>query len=246
MNTGEGPGSGDLVGLRPYGEAVKIGAETACKFLEAICLPAAEQFGYLLGDNVERWRSRNVLSLLAKTQEKLLEGPGPEARRVHPRMAAEIIEKASWNDDDEVQAMWAGLLASSCTDDGNDQSNQMFVDILRRLSPSQVRLLNYLCCNTAKAFSPSGAVLATGRWKIAFSIIKDVTGLAEAWEIDRDIDHMFSLGLLTGTLPPSRAWDEVELHPSALALNLYVRAQGTRASPKVFFGVTEPVVKPKG
>jgi hypothetical protein len=49
--------------------------------------------------------------------------------QAHPRVLHEIIENASWVDDEEVQAMWAGLLASSCTEDGKDDKNLIYIYI---------------------------------------------------------------------------------------------------------------------
>ena len=46
-----------------------------------------------------------------------------ESESPHPRMAIEFIQKAAWVDDETLSGAWAGLLASSATEDGGDESN---------------------------------------------------------------------------------------------------------------------------
>jgi hypothetical protein len=53
-------------GLKPFGEATKILAQGtvdgASAFLSRICLPAAEEFGIVLKDQVRHWRNQNVIT----------------------------------------------------------------------------------------------------------------------------------------------------------------------------------------
>ncbi len=54
----------DLLGLAPYGEAVntatKVVVDGAAAFLSRVCLPASEEFGLLLQDQVRHWRAQNI------------------------------------------------------------------------------------------------------------------------------------------------------------------------------------------
>ena len=60
----------DVLGLAPYGEAVKVIAQGvvdgAGAFLSRICLPAAEEFGLAWRDRIAGWRQRNAILITAK------------------------------------------------------------------------------------------------------------------------------------------------------------------------------------
>ena len=58
--------------------------------------------------------------MLEKAQGKLEYKEGSLEVKSHPRVAISIIEKSSFIDDEIVQEMWAGLFASSCDKDGQD------------------------------------------------------------------------------------------------------------------------------
>jgi len=65
----------------------------------------------------------------------------------HPRLVGLILEQGSWVALDEMQEMWAGLLASSCTESGDDESDLMFADQFRlihsRFATSRFPLQTY-------------------------------------------------------------------------------------------------------
>src|SRR5438552_9230450 len=147
----------DVLGIKPVGEAittaVKGTVDGAAAFLSRICLPAAEEFGLLLRDRVSHWRTQNLIKIAEKTERKL--GPTPDAAHMHahPRLVHLTLENGSWADTDELQEMWAGLLASACTIDGKDESNLIFVNLLSQLTSIQVKVLNYGCENSEKRVS---------------------------------------------------------------------------------------------
>jgi len=84
-------------------------------FLGRICLPAAEEFGQLLRDRIKYWRAVNASKIAAMAEARLRALNAGKSVQAHPRLVGAIIEQGSWTDDEEVQQMWAGLLASSCT-----------------------------------------------------------------------------------------------------------------------------------
>lgn len=49
-----------------------------------------------------------------------------EDKKALPRLVVLTLEQVYWVDADEVREMWAGLLASSCTIDGKDESNLIY------------------------------------------------------------------------------------------------------------------------
>jgi len=101
-----------------------------------------------------------MICQIEMTERLLKTSPGYERRTALPRLVRLTLEEGSWIDTEEVRGMWAGLLASLCTEDGKDESNLIFVNLLAQLTSSEARLLNYLCENAEKVTNPIGVVSA--------------------------------------------------------------------------------------
>jgi hypothetical protein len=230
----------DVLGIAPVGEAGKRLVDAACDgvsaFLSRICLPAAEEFGFLLRDKVQSWRASNVQKIAAKAERLHASIHSPSPTHAHPRLVSQIIENGSWSDSEEIQTMWAGLLASSCTIDGQDDSNLMFIDLLSRLSVSQVRILDY-ACRTAQIRLVNG-LLYPDDLICTPDELKALSRIEDLHRLDRELDHLVSIGLLSlgrggfHIYQPSR----IRLTPSPMALQMYARCNGVIGSPTDYYG----------
>jgi len=240
MMADETPKSGDLLGLAPYGEAIKVATQGFVDgtgaFLGRICLPAAEEFGLFLRDRVRSLRANHAVSIAQKA-EKLL-GEDAKHLHAHPRLVMRIIEDGSWADNEAVQDMWAGLLASSCCPDGRDESSFLFINLLGQLATSEALLLDYSCREAQKVLLPAG-------WISASKLLREepelraVVGFDDFHRLDRELDHLRSLGLLwpqAGFISNSQE-KTADITPSTIALQLYARAKGVRGSMEAFFGL---------
>lgn len=237
MNDPETP-TKDLLGLGPYGETLKVLAEGAVTFLSRICGPAADEFGLILRDKVHLWRLKNTVRIILKAEDLLHAAAEGENRMAHPRIVWGIIEEGSWTDSASVQELWAGLLASSCTPDGTDESNLLFVNLLAQLSSSQVRILQYACQNATKEVTDAGWIHAQ-LVNCTLHKLQDLSGVSDPHRLDREMDHLASLGLLSGG-GGFDAYDKnatAYITPSPLALHLYVRCTGSLDDPVTFFGL---------
>jgi hypothetical protein len=231
--------STDILGIAPYGQAVKVVAKGAVDgagaFLGRICLPAAEELGLLLRDRIANWRRANAVSI-AQTAERML--GDASSLHAHPRLVLQILENGSLVDDGTLQEMWSGLLASSCSRDGRDESNLTFVSLLRDLTSSKVRILNYACASAQKKLSPAGWLEAERDTCTAEALI-EVTQVTDLHRLDRELDHLRSIGLLTinsGFLV--RSEDRIaDVTPSPLGLQMYAKCRGHRGSLEEFFGL---------
>ena len=229
--------STDLLGLAPYGEAIKVVAQASVDGLGAvlgrICLPAAEEVGLAFRDRVAGWRKRNATLIALKADQLLAGAPGLHA---HPRSVLQIVEHGSLTDDAELQEMWAGLLASSCSADGQDESNLIFIGLLSGLTSSQVRMLNDVCEKSNKRLTSAGWLMADREIYTAGRLV-ELTGISDFHRIDRELDHLRSLGLLgerAGFLV--NAQDKIaDLTPTTLGLQMFARCCGSRESPEAFF-----------
>ncbi len=153
----------DILGIKPVADSINVITEETVKgassFLSRICMPAAEEFGLLLRDKVSNWRLNNQIRMLQKSEKKYNKF-SKQSVHAHPRLVFGILNHSSWTDCDNVHEMWAGLLASSCTSEGRDESNLIFVNILSQLTSLQARIVNH-CCETAeKSISKGGWIKA--------------------------------------------------------------------------------------
>ena len=236
----------DVLGIKPVADAfshiTKATVDGASAFLGRICLPAAEEFGLLFQDQVRSWRKANAVRVVAAAQahsEKYLSNQESQA---HPRLVAAVLDHGSWSDDETLQQMWGGLLFSSCSEDGRDDSNLISVNLLSQLTALQVSVIAYGCQKCEKTITPSGLMMPQqGEFCVDFFMLQSVAGTEDIHRIDRELDHLASLGLLQGGIYSDSDALTVDITPSALALNLYVRCQGFHGSPVEFFGLTMPI-----
>jgi len=156
----------DVLGLAPYGKALntltKGALEGAGAFLSRICLPVAEEFGLLLKDKVSNWRKQNAVEITLMAKDITDTRDNSETIHAHPRLVMKIMEEGSWSDSTDVQKMWAGLLASSCSMTGKDESNLLFINILSKLTSTEARLINYFSGKCNKKLSQCGLIHSEG------------------------------------------------------------------------------------
>ena len=220
----------DMFGIEPIGEAglevVKASIKGVSSFLEVVFKPGLEELGYLVKDQVRLWRLNNILRTLEKAQGKF-EFDGKEINlTANARVGISIMEGCSEVDNEELQDLWAGLFVSSCTPDGKDDSNMNFVDLLRRMSSVEAKIIDYACKNSTKFLYPNKLILSDGL-TISFEELVAVTGTNDLYRLDSELDHMRSIELLVsgdnfegggGGFTASDTELEANITPSPLAL----------------------------
>jgi hypothetical protein len=236
----EKTGIGDLLGIAPVARAVERVTDSVVGGAEAllgrVCLPAAEEFGLLLRDKVSGWQQQNLLSTVAKAQP-LLEVAASQNRHAPPRLIMETLNHASWAESGEVQEMWAGLFASSCTANAADDSNWIFINLLGQLIAMQAYILKTACETAPKVLQPNGLITADELYRTGNELVA-LTGCTDVQRIDRELDHLRVLGLISFGFRggfQSEPW--ADIRPTTLALHLYVRAQGSLQNPIEYFGL---------
>jgi hypothetical protein len=237
----------DVLGVAAFGEAVKEVTASAVSgmgaLLSRICLPAAEAFGWYWGERVKLFGARNLAAIARATEEKL--NSAGEGHSAHPRVVARVLTEGAWVDDPDLQAMWGGLLASACTEDGLDDSNVLFQDLLSGLTGLQARILKYACEGARKFVSGTALVLAE-QFTVRATVLSAALGVSDIDRLDRELDRLVAIGLLTPQQGfnamvhgPDGLPEHVGVTPSPLALHLFVRCQGSRLSPIQYFAVSD-------
>ncbi len=229
----------DILGVKPVSEAVscvtKATVDGASSFLSRICLPAAEEFGLLLQDKVRAWRANNAIRVVTEGQARYDKYLSGQSGHAHPRLVATVIEEGSWTDDSTLQKMWGGLLASSCSANGLDDSNLIFVGLLKQLTGLQIHILSYACETSVKAADKNNLIIVKTPLTMNVSAMLEIAASHDIHRVDRELDHLRSIELIHGGFTLDST--EVDITPTALALNLYVRCQGWRGSAVKFFGL---------
>ncbi len=223
----------DPLGIRPYGEAlkveaetVKIGVETVVKYIDHICEPAAKEIGLMLGDQFGHWRRSRAIALNEKLKRKLEERKEKlEDLHAPPRIVMKVFEEGSLVEDSDLQEMWAGLLASSCTEDGTGEANLIFVNILGQLSGAQARMIRLPFIEGDYSAYQHDGTEYTDVEKERSKLIS-YADLPNWGILKRELDHLGSLGLVSHSVKVSPQHAMVRLHYDEAALVLYARCQG--------------------
>lgn len=237
----------DIFGIEPLGESglevVKASIKGVSSFLEVVFKPGLEELGFLVKDQVRLWRLKNILRTLEKAQGKF-EFDGKEINlTANARVGISIMEGCSEVDNEELQDLWAGLFASSCTSDGRDDSNMNFVDLLRRMSSVEAKIIDYACRNCIKYIYPNQLIIAENI-SVSFDTLVEIAGTNDRYRLDSELDHMRSIELIIqggsfvngGGFNVSDYSLEANITPSSLSLNLYFKTHSLGVSPKVFWG----------
>ena len=185
----------------------------------------------LLFGGISNIRVLSAVEIALKAEEMLAAFPNAEAMRALPRLVVRVLEDGSWANDESIQHMWSGLLATSCTKEGSDESNLPFIEVLSQLAATHVQVLVAGCSRAEKTASEDGSVCALPLLCATDDIIK-TTGWHDRVRIERDLEHMRELGLLerNDRSASFSALNEANITPTPLALKLYARCHGHRGT----------------
>lgn len=122
---------------------VKAGADLAAErvkgFLQKLLGPAVEEAGLILQEHVRQYRLQNQIKILGKAQG-MLDKAHISPAAVPLKTLLPLLENASLEQEADLQAKWAALLANASI-----EANAVlpgFVEILKQLSPAEARLLD--------------------------------------------------------------------------------------------------------
>lgn len=113
----------------------------------------------LLGDRLKFYRLERWHLLAERTSQRLAAAGISEFRSVPPKVALPLIESATVEDDDNLHAMWAALLAVAMTE-GAPAIEKMHVSVLNELSPTDADVLSSLYANW-QARKPVGPFISS-------------------------------------------------------------------------------------
>jgi PilZ domain len=217
----------------------------AVAFLSRICPHGSEEVGQVLHGRLSDHKLANAVAIALKAENLLAFEPCADGLCADPGLVARILEDGSCTDEDWLKHFWGGLLATSCTVDGMDESSQVFVELFSQLTTFPVRILTVVCTRATKVVAESGSMyakpLACKKEELMLT-----TG-SRGIQIERDLEHLSGLGLVEKSDSNSRtllASDEVHITPTNLGLELFARCNGHRGPLQDFYAADSPAALP--
>jgi hypothetical protein len=201
----------------------------ALGFLRRLCPWSATEVNHALLERLSNNRVTSAVEIALQAEDILLQSGQVAQPFVASEIVVRIIEGGSWIDEDWIRKMWAGLLVSSCSADGQDRSNLQFIDLLARLTPIHLRLFSFICRRAVEA-------LAAGTSEAALDLYSSAAELMEAADshsfprIQQTIGQLASVGLLAETARPSYVdmsdRSKTRTNPTPLGLRMFARCNG--------------------
>ena len=112
--------------------------------------PVFDDIGAMISDSMKPYRAKNLVNTLRKTQ-RILHEAGLPANAVPTRLLFPIAEASSIEDNETLQDMWAGLLATASQQ--TDSVSPSFIETLKQLTPDDARHLEAIGQDSVKHFN---------------------------------------------------------------------------------------------
>jgi hypothetical protein len=156
-----------------------------------------------------------------------------------------ILEEGSWTEEASMLRVWAGLLASACSADGTDEASRSFVEILRQLTPMDLRLFSEACIRSAKYLTDAGA-FACRRISCTTEDVLRISGYRDLLRMARSLERLSEFGLLEERFKTSMfvPVDGINITPTHRGLEFFARCHGHRGEPESYFEATPGTVLP--
>jgi hypothetical protein len=213
----------------------------ALAFVQRICPSSGNEAAQLLHEGLSNYRIESAVDIALIAEELLAAGPDADKMRAHPHLLLRILEDGSWAEAEWIRQFWAGLLVTSCTVEGTDESNLVFIDLLSQLTTIHTRIFAAACSKATKVMTGPGSISAQPLVCTAEEMIQ-IAGSHDLIRIDRDLEHLYDLGLLEKRVKSTffSVIDDTLITPTTLALQLYARCNGHRGATEDFYGLVSP------
>jgi hypothetical protein len=99
--------------------------------------------GLLIGDRIKMRRIERMAALWKKTQARLHEAGVVEPDSPNLKLALPILMDAADEDSEEMQEIWANLLAATMNPDKRVHVRSDFAEALNKLNPIDAKVLNH-------------------------------------------------------------------------------------------------------
>ena len=199
----------------------------AMLFLYRLCPSRAVEPILLLTGELDEARTAGMLQIAMIAEEMVADEPDAEQLRADPDIVAGILKNGSWQHEELTHRLWAGLLTSSCSKDGNDLSNQDLVELLVEVTVSQARIL-VEACRRASAQATGNGGIATQRIIITAAEMVGVTGMYDLYRNATDVAYLHGNGLVVRNFDFSShsTVADFDVTPTQLGMRVFKACRG--------------------
>ncbi len=196
--------------------------------IRRVCPAAADQAKQMLHKEFSNVRVASAVRI-AYIAEDMLTRTGDEPGIAPVELVSRILDTGSWADLEWIQEMWAGLLVTSCSSDGEDQSNAVFIDILSQLAPVHLRILGIASERAARPGPIAGPFTVNCCTAAELTKALDLSNLTKTL---RSIQELADMGLMAAAKrSPSDPQDEnAKTAITPQGLEMITRCHGRRMS----------------
>lgn len=201
----------------------------AILFLCRICQSEAEEAILLLGGQLRDDYTETAVKIALSAENLLALEPDADHVRAHPKQVASILKEGSWSLDEVLTQLWTGLLVSSCSVDAADDSNQVLVNLLIHITPSQAKIFIHGCeraldSKPGDENSPSASIVLNSKEMVSLTGERDLTRNAT------DVAYLFNLGIIRKLFDFTSYCDfeSFDITPTSLGIELFKHCRGDR------------------
>ncbi len=135
----------DLIGAGKIAETAERGTREIRELVQDFLSPAATEAGQYLADKIRIYRYNAAIRAVQKAKASIGES-GLQTHPIELKRLIPMLEGASLEEDEDLVARWAGLIASAAT---HSDVLPAFAEILRQLTPEEARMLDFMFDNAA-------------------------------------------------------------------------------------------------
>jgi hypothetical protein len=183
----------------PTGTLPPGSIELATELLAPVVKSAEDVWGALVGDKLSAWRVRNGLKTVKKLHEESARlGLTLNPHRIPDRFAFAWFDEAPKHDDDDIQALFARLMARAASEDGNVASDTRLIGLIGSLTPVDARVFISIYSDTVEP-SPKRQYarpkrFLNGRWN--YSILADALEVSAPGQGAKSLEFLVAQNLL--------------------------------------------------
>jgi len=145
--------------------AIEKGIDAATGFLGKLIMPAVEESGLLIKDQVTRWRFNNQIKILNKTKA-YCEKHNISVKQVSFKLLCPLLEYAGMEENEKLQEHWA-ILLGNLVDSQQNIENHVFPYILSQISVNEFEVTENVYNNRQIRLKELNSQLEEFRKKIA-------------------------------------------------------------------------------
>lgn len=191
----------------------------------------------IITNRMSQEQAGRAIDIALKAEEIAAAHQGSLRQDVPAKLVLRMLEDGAKVDEEPTRRMWAELMATSCYPGANDAVNLNCVALLSRIDAVQMRIFSAACRLAMRVGWDAGFKFHEDL-NCSAEEIKRITHIQNLMGIERDLNHLFELGLLEQTERPilCQQVESVNMAPTSLALKLYARCNGQPEPPETLEG----------